>query len=75
MPQITLIKLIEYTKYEFALSLAQTPWKPMRLQIRILKPVWNVVESAKSESSIVSRKNWTNLQKFFVFFSFYKLVS
>ena len=45
----------------------------MRLQIRILKPVWNVVENAKSESSIVPCKYLTNLQKFFVFFSFSKI--
>ena len=47
----------------------------MGLQIRILKSVRNVVESGKSESRIVPCKNLTNIQTFFVFFTFYKLVS
>ena len=50
-------------------------WQSMRLQIRILKPVWNVVESATRESYIVPSKILTNSQTFYVFFSCYKLVS
>ena len=49
--------------------------QPIRLQICILKFARNAVKSGKSESRIVPCKNLTNLQKFFVFFSFYKLVS
>ena len=44
--------------------------QPMRLQICLFETC-----SEKRESCIVPCKNLTNLQKFFVFFSFYELVS
>ena len=63
---------------EFAISLAvKNQMFPTTNEIAncILKFARNAVKSGKSESRIVPCKNLTNLQKFFVFFSLYKLVS
>ena len=63
---------------EFAISLAvKNRMFPTTNEIANcnLKFARNAVKSGKSESRIVPCKNLTNLQKCFVFFSFYKLVS
>ena len=63
-------RLKQISKHELAISLAvrKQICIPIRLQVRVLKSVLNVVKSGKSESRIVPCKNLINLQTFLVVF-------